>query len=82
MPPRASHLPNHLERNGLQKLLGGRELPATKLHPTGAQTIKTMVAKGWIERGSSERVYRITPAGEAAVRAPLPMTKGNRPATG
>ena len=80
MPPRASHLPNHIERSGLQKLSGGRELPLTKLHPAGARTIKAMVAKGWIEQGSSEGVYRITACGESAKRAELPMTKGSRPA--
>jgi hypothetical protein len=72
MPPRASHLPSHSERGVLQKLLGGRELPVTKLYPAGAQVIKTMVAKDWV-RGSSDHLYRITPAGETTMRAKLPV---------
>ena len=80
MPARANHLPTHLERSGLQKLIGIPELPAAKLHPVGGRTIKTLLAKGWIEHGSSDRVYRITPAGKAAMREALPMNKGNRPA--
>ena len=80
MPPRASHLPSHLERSALQKLLGGRELSALKLHPTGRQTIKKMIAKGWIEVGSSEQVYRIMQAGEDALRIPLPLRKMTNPA--
>jgi hypothetical protein len=35
MPARDSHLPTHLERSGLQKLIGIPELPAAKLRPVG-----------------------------------------------
>jgi len=45
-----------------------------------AATVAKMLDKGWIERGSSDRVFRITPAGEAAGRAELSLNKGNRPA--
>ena len=71
MPARPSHLPTHIERSALQALLGGRELTAAGL-TRGRATIKTMLGKGWIEHGSSHRVYRITPTGVAALRAPLP----------
>jgi hypothetical protein len=71
MPARPSHLPTHLERIALQKLLTG-ELPSAKLRPTSSRIIGKLVAKGWIERGSAPRIYRITAAGEAAMRAKLP----------
>jgi hypothetical protein len=72
MPQRAGHLPTYLERSVLQKLTGG-EIPATGLSPV--TTVGKLFAKGWIEYGSSPRVYRITPTGEAALRAKLPMKK-------
>ena len=72
MPIRSSHLPTHLERIVLQKLLAG-ESPSAKLSPTTrSRLIEKLVAKGWIEHGSAARIYRITPAGEAAMRAKLP----------
>jgi len=77
MPPRAKHLPNIHERSVLQKLSKGA-LPVTELR--SAATVAKMLDKGWIERGSSDRVFRITPAGEAAGRAELSLNKGNRPA--
>jgi hypothetical protein len=75
MPPRASHLPTYLERSILQKLSRG-EIPATGLSPVA--TVGKMLTKGWIEHGSSPRVYRITPAGEAALRAKLPLREAER----
>ena len=71
MPPRKAHLPNHRERTALLLLRTHGELPVVKLHPTGLSTITRMVEKAWVEcRGSN--VYRITPAGEAALKAQLP----------
>jgi hypothetical protein len=63
----ASHPPTDLERSGLQQLLGIPELDAAKLQPVGDRTIKPLLAKGWIERGSADRV---TPDGESALREP------------
>jgi hypothetical protein len=80
MSPRANHLPNIYERSVLQMLRGVSELPPANLPSTSPQTINKLLAKGWIEHGSSHRVCRITPSGEAALRAELPMDKGNRPA--
>jgi len=80
MSPRASHLPNIYERTVLQMLRGPSELATAKLPSTSSHTIKKLLAKGWIEHGSSHRVCRITPTGEAALQAELPMNKGNRPA--
>ena len=69
MFPRASHLPNVVERAALQELKV-RELPARRI---GTSTvIAKMLSKGWIERGSSARNYRITPAGAEALRKRLP----------
>jgi len=78
MPPRASHLPNIDERSFLQKLSHNAEMPASNLG-SSAIFVKFMV-KGWIEAGSSAHVCRITPTGEAAMRAEFPMNKENRPA--
>ena len=70
MPARPSHLPHNLERNALQKLSGTDGLPLVKLHPTGKRTVAGMIAKGWIEkRVNGGETFRITPAGEAALKA-------------
>ena len=71
MVPRDAHLPSHRERTAMLLLRAHGELPAVKLHPTGLSTITRMVEKAWVERAGSN-VYRITPAGEAALKAELP----------
>ena len=73
MPARPSHLPSHTERTALLKLRAYTELTAREREPTGQQTIQKMVAKGWLERGVKPGTYRITAAGDEALRAPLPM---------
>jgi hypothetical protein len=75
MPTRASHLPSYIERRALQELRSRGELSARNLLPTGQgqQTIIKMMAKGWIESGGSTVTYRLTPTGEVALRAQLPM---------
>jgi DNA-binding PadR family transcriptional regulator len=55
------------------------ELPLAKLYPTGKPTLERMLAKGWIEVGGSPETYRITPAGEAALKAKLPTWKRASP---
>ncbi|MCS3929239.1 hypothetical protein M2175_004270 [Bradyrhizobium elkanii] len=72
MPARASHLPTSSERDALQKLRAGRELTLRALEPTGQRTIVNMLAKGWIERGSTAGTHRITPAGLAALLIKIP----------
>jgi len=73
MPPRISTLPHNQERHALQVLLSGNWKPVSALYPTKARTLTTMVDKGWIEgRVSRHPEYRITDAGRAAFRAPLP----------
>jgi hypothetical protein len=74
MPPRPSHLPHNLERTALQKLSATYGLPLAKLHPAGKKTIANMMAKGWIEKQVDDAgtTFRITPAGEAALKAKIP----------
>ncbi|WP_146690620.1 hypothetical protein [Bradyrhizobium canariense] len=57
----------------MQKLRTGGELSGKNLEPTSHRMILKMTAKGWVERGSASGRYRITPAGEAALRAQLPV---------
>ena len=75
MPARASHLPSHIERRALLELRSRGELSARDLQPTGRRPILKMMAKGWVEGGGSTGTYRITSAGEAALRAQLPMDR-------
>ena len=81
MPLRASHLPNHVERVCLQELRGRDELKADRL-PASKRALAKMIGKGWIE--SSGLAYRITPAGEAAMKAkiPTPQKNGNQASVG
>ena len=78
MPPRLSHLPNHRERTALLLLRSHGELPIIKLHPTGQSTVNRMVEKAWVERIGMD-AYRITPAGEAALKAELPEPDRHKP---
>jgi hypothetical protein len=76
MPPRPSHIPHSNERSALQRMSVAKGLSSEELHPAGKQAIASMVAKGWIERGSNDRgrpVYFITAAGQAALKAPIPF---------
>jgi hypothetical protein len=82
MPAREKHLPTHLERTALQALRAGSELSARELEPTTRRTILKLMAKGWIERGSSSRLYRITPVGEDALRIQLPLRGSTNPRSG
>jgi hypothetical protein len=72
MRARPSHLPNHRERVALQLLRGRGELRLKELHPTGLTTVAGMVSKTWVERVGTG-TYRITPAGEAALKTELPV---------
>jgi len=72
MPRRASHLPTSSERDALQKLRSGREMTLRALEPTGQRTVLNMAAKGWIERGNASGTFRITAAGDTALRVKIP----------
>jgi hypothetical protein len=72
---RPPHLPHSLERTALQKMSAIYGLPLAKLHPAGKGTVARMLAKGWIEQdldGTAGAVYRITPAGKAALKEKIP----------
>lgn len=58
----------------MQKLRAG-ELSSLRLRPTSTRIIEKLVAKGWIERGSEARTYRISQAGETAMREQLPVSR-------
>jgi hypothetical protein len=70
MPARANHLPNRRERIAMQMLLARGELSVSQLHPTDTVTIVRMFAKAWIKRVGAN-TYRMTSAGEAALKAEL-----------
>ena len=68
MPPRVSYIPTHAERTALH-VLGREDLPLARLGK-GETMINKMIAKGWIVRigFGAKSVYRITLAGEAALK--------------
>jgi hypothetical protein len=74
MPPRPGHIPHSIERSALQKLVTGQSLSLVKLHPAGKDTVVRMISKGWIvsETHAHGLRYRITAAGEAALKAKIP----------
>ena len=78
MPLRPSHLPHNLERCALQKLNAEQGQPSSKLHPAGKKTIAGMIAKGWIKEqivGDQGASCVITPEGEAALKAKIPLSR-------
>jgi predicted transcriptional regulator len=46
-----------------------------QLHPAGKQLIASMVVKGWIEKQPDGRTYCITAAGDAALKAVIPVKR-------
>ena len=78
MPARPSHIPHSIERTTLQRMSPSQGQPIEKLHPSGKQTIASMLLKGWIERRSDDHgraVYCITPAGQEALKIPIPFKR-------
>jgi hypothetical protein len=75
MPPRPKHIPHNIERTTLQKMSHTRGLTFQRLQPAGKQTVAGMVAKGWIEKQPDGRTYCIMPAGDAALRAFIPVKR-------
>jgi hypothetical protein len=73
MPKRASHLPTHIERTALQKLIDRGELTERELEPTRNPTIAKMMIKGWVVQSCTGSTYSITRGGEEALRTPLPL---------
>jgi hypothetical protein len=75
MPARSSHIPHNLERTTLQKMNATEGLLLRQLYPAGQVTLDRMIAKGWIQKqtnASGSARYRITPAGDAALKAKIP----------
>jgi DNA-binding PadR family transcriptional regulator len=75
MHTRPSHVPTHNERVALAKLRTYGELTARQLESTGHQALRKMIVRGWLERGEAVGTYRITGAGDAALRAQLPIDR-------
>ena len=73
MPPRVNYIPTHPERTAMHKLRQG-DFPLAQLGLIGMTTIDKMIAKGWILRlgWGANSAYRITPAGEAALKEKIP----------
>jgi hypothetical protein len=74
MPVRPSHIPHNLERTALQKMNATEGMLLRQLYPAGKVTLDGMIAKGWIEKqiDANGARYRITAAGEAALKAKIP----------
>jgi predicted transcriptional regulator len=48
------------------------------MHPAGSKIIAGILAKGWIEKTPDGRTYCITPAGDEALRAVIPVKRLTR----
>ncbi len=75
MPAPARHIPHNLERTTLQKMNATEGLLVRQLYPVGQGTLDRMIATGWIEKQMDAKAgarYRITPAGEAALKVKIP----------
>jgi hypothetical protein len=72
MPDAMSLIPNHHERQFMQRLRGCGWVKALVLPPT--QVVVNLVQKGWIERrgAAQDLEYRITEAGMSAKKAIIP----------
>jgi hypothetical protein len=75
MPAGPSHIPQAKERAALQRMSPTRGIRPEQLHPAGKQMIAGMVAKGWITKQPDGRTYCITPAGDAALKAVIPVKR-------
>jgi predicted transcriptional regulator len=75
MPARPNHIPHATERTALQKMSLTRGLRPENMYPAGKQVIARMLAKGWIEKQPDGRTYCITPAGDEALKAIIPVKR-------
>jgi hypothetical protein len=80
MPVRPSHIPHNLERTALQKMNATAWLLTRQLYPADQVTLDGMMAKGWIEKqmDANGARYRITLAGETALKAKIPDSSSRR----
>jgi predicted transcriptional regulator len=75
MPARPNHIPHATERTIFQKMSLTSGMAAEKLYPAGTKLIATMLARGWIEKQGDRRTYCITPAGNEALKAIIPVKR-------
>jgi hypothetical protein len=74
-----STLPNHIERQFMQRLRGRGWVRAFEL-PTARASIQALLQKRWIEcEGTGKTLaFRLTEDGLAAKKAPIPIIKWRR----
>ena len=66
--------PTYRQREVLQFLISGDWMPLLKLIAVGDRLLGNLIHAGWIERSpDAGDLYRITEAGRAAYRAPVPI---------
>ena len=68
--------PTYRQREVLQFLMSGDWMPLLKLIAVGDRLLGNLVQVGWIERSRDVKtsdLYRITEAGRAAFRVPVPI---------
>jgi hypothetical protein len=68
--------PTYRQREVLQFLMSGDWVPLLKLIAAGDRLLDNLLQAGWIERSPEVKtrdLYRITEAGRAAFRAPVPI---------
>jgi hypothetical protein len=68
--------PTYRQREVLQLLMSSDWMPILKHIPVGEKLLSTLVQAAWIERGGDAEtrdLYRITEAGRAAFRTPVPI---------
>jgi hypothetical protein len=63
-------VPNHRERQLMQKLRGAGWVNATAL-PESRKVIANLLARGWIEANEDATAYRLTEKGLDAKTAPV-----------
>jgi hypothetical protein len=68
--------PTYRQREVLQFLMSGDWMPLLKLIAVGDRLLGNLVQAGWIERSPDVEtgdLYRITEAGRAAYKTPVPI---------
>jgi hypothetical protein len=68
--------PTYRQREVLQLLMQGDWVPILKMIPVGDKLLSNLVQAGWIERSPGVKtgdLYRITEAGRAAYKTPVPI---------
>ena len=69
--------PTYRQREVLQFLMSGDWVPLLKLIAVGDRLLGNLLQAGWIERSpdvTTSDLYRITAAGRATYKAPVPVS--------